>query len=258
MRTNHVKAALKRGETVLGAWLSLPSPFSARLIAQAGFDWLLIDTEHAPIDVNLMAQMVNAIADAGGPAPLVRVAAYSVENIKRALDSGAWGVLVPMVNSRAEAEAVVQACKYPPEGVRSLGGAFAALGFGTTNRAEYSAKANQEILVAIQIESHQAVEDCEAILSVPGLDLAFIGPNDLHASLGLTPRSESEEPLFLSALERVKQVAARYKVPLGIYASNGQAAQARLSEGFQFVNATSDLGSLQQGLELNLNAVRKV
>lgn len=256
MRTNHVKAALQRGETVFGAWLGLPSPFSVRLIARMNFDWLMIDTEHAAIDVNLMAQMVGVVADANGPAPLVRVPSNSVENIKRVLDSGAWGVLVPMVNSRAEAEAVVAACKYPPEGARSIGGAFAPLGFGTTNRVEYANQANREILVGVQLESREALENCEDIISVPGIDLAFVGPNDMHASLGLTPRNESEDPVFRSALERIKEVAASYKIPLGMFASDGAAALARAREGFQFISVTTDLGSLQQGLEANLKAAR--
>lgn len=251
MRSNHVKAALQRGETMYGAWLGLASPFVARLIARQGFDWLMVDTEHAPIDLTTMYEMVGVIADARGPAPFVRVASNTVENLKRALDSGTWGVLVPMVNSREEAEAVVRACQYPPEGERSIGGAFAPLGFDS-RRAEYAEFANREILVGIQIESQQAVDNCEEILSVPGLDLAFIGPNDLHASLGLRPRSESEEPVFNEALGRVKEVAARYNIPLGIFASNGQAARARAAEGFRFISVIGDIAALEQGLDLNL------
>ncbi len=256
MRTNHVKAALARGEATFGAWIGLPSPFSLRLIAHLGFDWLMIDTEHSPIDVNLMAQMVGVVADANGPAPLVRVASNTVENIKRALDSGAWGILAPMINNAEEAAGVVAACKYPPEGVRSIGGAFAPLGFGTMRRAEYGEFANREILVAIQIESKEGLENCEDIMGVPGLDLVFIGPNDLHASLGLTPRVESQDPVFLAALERVKAAASQHNMPLGIFASDGQSAQARAREGFRFMNVTTDIAALQQGLELNLNAAR--
>ena len=256
MKTNHVKAALIRGETLFGAWLSLPSPFTARQIARQSFDWLMIDTEHSPIDQSLMALMVASVADANGPAPFVRVPFNSVENIKRALDSGAWGVLVPMVNTADEARAVVDACKYPPEGGRSIGGAFAPLGFGTTDRQEYFEAANREILVAIQLESKQAVENCDEILAVPGLDLAFVGPNDLHASLGLPPRSESDDPMFNDALERLKKVAARHAVPLGMYCSGGQAAAARAQEGFRFISVTSDLAALDQGLRASLAQAR--
>ncbi len=255
MRTNHVKAALKNGEAVYGCWLGIPSPFTTRLIARQGYGWLMIDTEHAPIDFSMMVQMIGVIADANGPAPFVRVAINSVENIKRALDGGAWGVLVPMVNTRAEAEAVVAACKYPPQGARSIGGVFAPLSFGT-NRPEYAAAANDEIMVMVQIESAEAVENCEEILATPGLDLAFIGPNDLHASLGVAPRSESNEPVFLAALEKVKAAAARYHIPLGIWASDGSAALIRAQEGFQMITATNDFAALQQGLDINLKATR--
>lgn len=256
MKTNHIKVALQRGEAVFGAWLGLPSPFSARLIARQGFDWLVIDTEHAPIDITLTVQMVGAIADAGG-VPIVRVASNTVENIKRALDSGAWGVVVPMVNTKEEAEAVVRACKYPPEGERSIGGAFAGLSFNA-NRADYYTQSNREILVIIQLESKQAVDNCEEILSVPGIDVAFVGPNDLHASLGLLPRSESAEPVFNAALEQIKAVARSKNVPLGIFSTNGEAAASRAQEGFQFISTTTDIQSLEQGLARNLNSARKL
>ncbi len=255
MRTNHVKAALARGETTLGAWLTLPTSFSARLIARQGFDWLMIDTEHAPIDLTRLVEMVGAVADSHGPAPIVRVASNTAENIKRALDSGAWGVLVPMVNTAAEARAVVMAAKYPPQGARSIGGFFAPLGFDAT-RADYATQANSEIIVAIQLESKEAVENCDEILAVPGLDLAFVGPNDLHASLGLAPRSESDEPLFLNALERIKKVAARHNVPLGMFTSGGQAARQRAEEGFRFISVTSDVAALEAGLTTHLKAAR--
>lgn len=254
MKANHLKAALQRGEAVFGAWLSLPSIFTARLVAKQGFDWAVVDTEHAPIDLEKMTEMVAVIAEAGG-VPFVRVAFNTVENIKRALDSGAWGIIVPMVNSRAEAEAVVKAAKYPPEGERSIGGAFAALGFGAS-KSDYYTQANREIIIAIQLESKTAVDKCEEILSVPGIDIAFIGPNDLHASLGLMPRSESNEPAFLAALARIKEVAQQKKIALGIFASHGQAAAERVQEGFQFVNATGDLAALEQGLTQNLKAAR--
>ncbi|HEX2909605.1 MAG TPA: aldolase/citrate lyase family protein [Chloroflexia bacterium] len=255
MRTNHIKAALARGETVFGAWLSLPSVFTTRLIARHGFDWLMVDMEHGPIDFTIMAQMVGVIADSGGPAPFVRVPSNSVENIKRVLDSGAWGVLVPMVNSRAEAEAVVMASKYPPQGGRSLGGPFGPLGFGTT-RPAYAEKANDEIMVCIQIESAEAVENCEEIISTPGIDVAFIGPNDLSASLGLVPSSENSDPVFIKAVDRIKEAATRHNVPLGMFSTNGEAARIRAQEGFRFISAITDAGALETGLRANLDTAR--
>lgn len=234
----------------------IPNLFTARLIARQNFDWLMVDTEHAPIDQTLMAQMVGTIADVGGPVPIVRVPSNSVENIKRALDSGAYGVLVPMVNTREEAEAVVRAAKYPPVGGRSIGGAYSNLAF-EADRTEYYNQANTEILIAIQLESREAVENCEEILSVPGIDMALIGPNDLHASLGLPPSSESTHPVFNQALDRIKEVAARHNIPLGMFSSNGPAARQRAEEGFKFISLTSDIASLQQGLEINIASARQ-
>jgi 4-hydroxy-2-oxoheptanedioate aldolase len=254
MKTNHVKAAMQRGEATFGVWLGIPSVFTARLLARSSYDWLVVDTEHAPTDVTVMSQMVGTIADAGG-VPVVRIAANTVENIKRALDSGTWGLVVPMVNTKEEAVAAIQAAKYPPVGERSIGGAYAAMGFGTS-RAEYYNRANDEILVILQIESKQAVENCEEIMDVPGIDVIFIGPNDLHASLGLQPRSESDEPIFNAALDKVKAAARARNIPLGIYASNGQAAAARAAEGFQFISAISDIAALETGITLHLQAAK--
>src|SRR5689334_2034496 len=124
MRTNHVKAALAKGESAYGIWTGMPSALIARLEARAGYDWMMVDMEHSPLNFTLMAEMVGVIADSNGPAPFVRVPSFSVENTKRVLDSGAWGVLCPMINTVAEAEAIVSSCKYPPEGTRSIGGMF--------------------------------------------------------------------------------------------------------------------------------------
>src|SRR6266702_4345203 len=156
MRTNQVKEKLRRGEPALGAWLSLPSVPSARIMARLGFDWLMVD-------------MVATIADAGTCAPIVRVPGNSVEWFKWALDAGAWGVVVPMVNTREEAQRVVEFAKYPPLGNRSIGGAFGPYGFGITDWPSYARTANDEIIVTIQIESAQALQNLDDILSVPGI-----------------------------------------------------------------------------------------
>src|SRR5947209_16972465 len=189
MRTNQVKEKLKRGEPALGAWLSLPSVPSARIIARLGFDWLVVDMEHSAQNPVLMADMVATIADAGTCAPIVRVPTNSVEWFKWALDAGAWGVVVPMVNSREEAQRAVEYTKYPPLGARSIGGAFGPYGFGITNWPDYAQTANDETLLIVQIESGQGFQHVDDILSVAGIDVAFVGPNDLHAQLRLAPSS---------------------------------------------------------------------
>ena len=153
MRTNQVKEKLKRGEAVLGAWLNLPSVPSARIMARLGFDWLVVDMEHSAHNPALMADVVATIVDAGTSAPIVRVPANGVEWFKWALDAGAWGVVVPMVNTREEAQRAVEFAKYPPRGTRSIGGAFGPYGFGITDWPEYARMANDETLVIVQIES---------------------------------------------------------------------------------------------------------
>ncbi|HEY7419856.1 MAG TPA: aldolase/citrate lyase family protein, partial [Ktedonobacteraceae bacterium] len=146
MRTNHVKEKLRQGEPSLGAWLTLPSVASARIMARLGFDWLAVDTEHSAQTPSLMADMVGSIADAGTCAPLVRLPVNSVEWFKWALDAGAWGVIVPMVQSKAEAEKAVSWSKYPPLGTRSVGGVFGPYGFGVTDWPSYGPRANDQIL----------------------------------------------------------------------------------------------------------------
>src|SRR3989442_2296935 len=194
MRTNQVKEKLKRGEPVLGAWLSLPSVPSARIMARLGFDWLVVDMEHSAQNPVLMADMVATIADAGTCAPFVRIPANSVEWFKWALDAGAWGVVVPMINTREEALPVVEYAKYPPLGTRSIGGAFGPYGFGITDWPDYAGVANDEIIVTGQIEGLRGLENLDGILSVPGVDVAFVGPNHLPAQPCLTPSTQGARP----------------------------------------------------------------
>lgn len=253
MRKNFVKDKLKRGEPALGAWLNLPGIMPARVMARLGFDWLLIDMEHSAHNATLMADMVGTIADAGTCAPLVRVPSHNVEWFKWVLDAGAWGVLAPMVNTRQEAERVVSWSRYPPVGTRSIGGALAPYGFGTTDRTSYMQAANDEILVIVQIESRDGLQNVDDILSVPGIDVAFVGPNDLHAQLGFAPSYDGAEPEFVAGLERIQAAAKKYHVASGIMSGDGASAAARVKQGFQMVTVTTDLGSMVAGATRNLH-----
>jgi 4-hydroxy-2-oxoheptanedioate aldolase len=257
MRTNDVKEKLKRGEPALGGWLSFPSVATARVMARLGFDWLVVDMEHSAQSPALMADMVATIADAGTCAPIVRVPYNSVEWFKWALDAGAWGVVVPMVNSREEAQRAIEFSKYPPLGNRSIGGIFGPYGFGTTDWPGYAQVANDEIMMIMQIESAQALQNLDEILSVPGVDVAFVGPNDLHAQLGLIPSSDGAEPAFVEALERVKVAARKHHVALGIFSSDGKAAAARVRQGFQMISVTTDVGSMIAAAAQNLRVARE-
>jgi 4-hydroxy-2-oxoheptanedioate aldolase len=256
MKTNHVKEQLRAGKPSFGCWLSLPSVESARVIARLGFDWVTVDAEHVALDVNTMGRIIGAIVDIGQAAPLVRLPVNSVEWYKWALDAGAWGVIVPMVNNRAEAERAVAWSRYPPAGQRSFGGTYSAYSFGLPDMSSYAAEANDQILVIPQIESAAALANLEAILSTPGIDAAFVGPNDLHLQIGLPPSSEGAEPTFVEALDRIKAVAAQNNLPLAIFCSNGSAAATRIREGFQMVSITTDLVSMSTALSENLRAAR--
>jgi 4-hydroxy-2-oxoheptanedioate aldolase len=238
MLSNHVRARLRSGEPSIGAWLTIPSAVSARYMAQIGFDWLTVDTEHQPIGIETAAQMFAAIA-ANGTAPLARIPWNTGENIKRVLDCGAWGIVVPMVNTRAEAEAAVAGAKYPPMGERSVGGGLHALNF-QADAADYYARANEETLVVLQAESPEAVENADEILSVPGVDAVFIGPNDLLCQMGMTPKMESDAPQFLEALEHIVKTARKHDVAPGIHTADHDMALRRIEQGFQFVAIASD------------------
>src|SRR5262245_54957682 len=172
MRRNPVKQALTAGQPSVGTWLWLGSITAARFLARSGFAWLTTDLEHSLVDWETATHMFAAIADAGCVA-LARVPANRHDHIKRVLDNGAHGVVVPMVNSRDEALAAVSACKYPPAGTRSVGGSVHAMNFQAT-AADYFAHADEQVLVVLQCEHIRAVEDADAIFSVPGIDAIFV------------------------------------------------------------------------------------
>lgn len=254
MKANHVKRRLKAGEPSVGTWLSLPSPEAAEYIAELGFDWLTVDAEHNAIDITTISRMFGAIA-ARGVAPLVRIPWNTGENIKRVLDSGAWGIVVPMVNSREEAEAAVAAATFPPRGNRSLGGNMRTVRWQATSD-EYNNHADDEILIVLQIEHIKGVEVADEILSVPGVDACFIGPNDLAASMGISlgvPLESTDERL-VEAVEEIRLACVRNGVAPGIHTSGAKGINQRIGEGFQFLAMASELKYLLSGLQDDLKA----
>lgn len=253
MAENPIKIRFARGEACRGAWLGIPSIYSARILSRLPLDWLTVDTEHAPVDPNTLAQMVAVIADSRGPVPFVRLAQASVETIKRALDSGASGIIVPMINTRSEAEQVVTWAKFPPQGQRSFGSFYAPMAFGQSS-LEYLRDANQQTLVSIQIENQAALGNLDSIFSTPGLDMAFVGPIDLSVSLGLDPVPENPHPIFQEALQEIMHAAQAHHLPLGIFCSNGKAAADRIRQGFLFVNVASDTRALMNVVKAELDA----
>lgn len=248
MRINHVRQRLEQGEPSIGTWLSLPSPEAAEYIGHVGFDWLVVDTEHNPIDIRTLAQMFSAIGTSG-TAPMVRIPWNNAENMKRVLDAGAWGIVVPMVNSRQEAEDAVAAMKYPTTGVRSVGGGRHAMSFDTSAK-EYYDNADNQLLTVLQIEHIDGVNNAEDILSVPGVDACFIGPNDLAASMGmgLGVPLESDDPALVEAIHHIRDTAKKHGVAPGVHTSGPEGVNARIAEGFQFCAMASELKFMLSGL----------
>src|SRR5438128_9688270 len=246
MRANPVKRALKAGQPSVGTWLSLASITAARFMARAGFAWLTVDLEHSLVDWETATHMFASIADAGCTA-LARVPANRHEHIKRVLDNGAQGIVVPMVNSRQEAEDAVAAMLYPPTGNRSVGGSVHALNFGTTAN-DYYAHANEELLIVLQCEHITAVENADAIFSVPGIDAIFVGPNDLAASMrGKDGKGPSAEATA-QALKHVLATCKKHKVAPGLHCGSADEANLRIEEGWQFLAIGSELRMMLQGV----------
>ncbi|MBI3762723.1 MAG: hypothetical protein HY260_12810 [Chloroflexi bacterium] len=247
MRTNQTKRKLQSGQTALGCWLTLGSPRAARaLAAGTTFDWVMIDLEHNPIDREAMAACVLAVADgsAGRTAPMVRVPDLSPGHVKQALDAGAYGILAPMVMGAADVAAFVENCLYPPKGIRGVYGG-AAFNY-TFNPApgEYFKTASDEILIAVQIETRPALAEVDAIAAIEGLDMLFVGPNDLHATLGLQPRYESDEPAFVAALDSVVAACRKHGKAAGILSANPEMASRMIAKGFGFVGIGNDAGHM--------------
>lgn len=239
MKKNPVKAALRAGNPQIGTWLSLGSVFAARVMARVGFPWMTVDMEHSPIDWNEASLLFGAIADAGC-VPLCRVPRGTHDWIKRALDSGAHGIVVPMVNTVEEAKLAIAAAKYPPIGNRSIGGGLHALNFEAT-AGDYYKHANDEILVILQTESPEGVENAEAIYSLPGVDAIFVGPNDLTFQMrgpdGKDPTPDELEKM----LQRVLAAGKKVGTPVGLHVLTVEAAKQRIAEGWQFLAVGSEL-----------------
>jgi 4-hydroxy-2-oxoheptanedioate aldolase len=250
MRENRVRRALRQGETTLGCWLSIGSPVVAAIMGRVGFDWVVVDTEHGTLGYDATLLSVHELL-ATETVPIIRVAWNDAALIKRALDTGALGILVPMVMSAEEAKRAVDAAKFPPQGVRSVGGFSAQLWHGD----DYFVAANEEILVAVQVEHEEAVRRVREICRVEGVDVVFIGPNDLAASLGLTGTPFRDDPRWQSAVQAVLDAANEFGKAAGIQTASVAEAKQRLAQGFRFVAVSSDARLLYGALR---GAVRQL
>jgi 4-hydroxy-2-oxoheptanedioate aldolase len=244
MSPHDLRHQLRDGNPCRGLWLTLPCPPAVRLLARLPYHWFCIDAEHGPMGAETMTAMVAAVADAGRSA-VVRIAHSGVENVQRALDAGAAGVIGPMIETPEQAGALVAAAKYPPMGARSLGSHWAGLPF-ELEMMSYARLANTRTLCLAQIESAAGLERVHEIASTRGLDGLFVGPFDLMLSLGLEPGEQAQAALT-KALDEVARVAKVFGLPAGVYCPDPYTATVRIKQGYSMVSVASDVALLLTG-----------
>lgn len=232
-----LKVKLKRREVTVGSWITLGHSAIAEIMAKAGFDWLVVDMEHSAITLHEAQQLIQVI-ELCGVTPLVRVGENNLNLIKRVMDAGAHGVIVPMVNSKEEARNAVNAVKYPPLGIRGVGLARAQ-GYGM-DFERYKNRVNRDSVVIVQIEHIKAIENLEDILSIDGIDAFFVGPYDLSGSLGIP--GQLKHPKVVRAIGRVMRIAKRYKVIPGFHVvqPDTKEVETKIKEGYGFIGYCLD------------------
>lgn len=246
MRKTQLKQCLSSNKLTLGSWITLAHSAIPEIMAAAGFDWLTVDMEHSAITLD-QAQTLIQVIELAGAAPLVRVSENNPVLIKRVMDAGAHGVIVPNVNTREEAIAAVKAVRYPPVGNRGVGlGRAQGYGVSFDSYAEWLSKNS---VVVVQIEHIQAVNNIEAIVSVEGVDAFFVGPYDLSASLG-TP-GQFDNPKMAAAMDKLHRTAKELKVTAGIHVVQPDANEVidRINQGYRFIAFSLDTLFLSQGVE---------
>jgi len=241
--TNTFKHALARGETLFGGWLSLTDGFAAEIMGRAGFDWLLIDGEHAPNDLRAIRDQLIAL-EASPSSVAVRVPIGETWVIKRVLDLGAQTLLVPMVETAEQAQELVRACRFPPEGTRGVGyGVARSGGFGLFE--DYGATADDQICLLIQVETKTGLENLDDILAVEGIDGVFIGPSDLAASFGYLGQNKHPD-IQEKILAALRQISASGKAP-GILLLDDTLIEAAIEAGARFLAVGMDIAFLING-----------
>jgi 4-hydroxy-2-oxoheptanedioate aldolase len=232
------------GTVMRGTFLNLGSPLSVRMAAQLGFDWVLIDLEHGACTEATLPSLMLGI-EGTECSPIVRVVSNNQDSIKRALDLGAVGVMVPYVSNAKEAEAAVSYTRFPPAGCRGVASSTIATGFGMRTD-QYHAAAATNVLTVVQIETREGVDDADAIAAVDGVDVLFVGPLDLSFNLGCA--KEFDHPDLRAATDRVVKTCRTHGKAAGILSSVERVAN-HLEQGFTFVAVGSDAGALREGLE---------
>ena len=236
---NELKWRLKAGEQACGLWMTIESPIVTELLSTLGFDYFVFDTEHSPLDIYQSQTLMQAMRDEG-TTPIVRVWWNDLVAIKRALDIGAYGVVVPWVNNKEQAEMAVKACRYAPTGLRGCGPRRARL-----FDPDYYETVEQELLIIAQIETREAVKNIEDILSVDGIDVSYIGPADLSASHGHL--GNMSHPEVQEAIDRVYDASVAAGVATGVHMGSGKTIMDRVEKGYNFITVGNDLGFVRAG-----------
>lgn len=249
-----IKKKLRNLDLVLGSWITLAHPSIAEIMSRSGFDWIAIDLEHSAITIREAEELIRVI-DLCGVSPLVRLTSNNSDLIKRVMDSGAHGVIVPMVNSREDAEKAVSSVYYPNKGTRGVGLARAQ-GYGTSFKT-YRDSLQESAVVIVMIEHKDAVENLEAILTTEGIDGYFLGPYDLSASMGKP--GNLKDPEVEAAIQKVCTIAKKLGIPGGIHVvePNSDDLQTRVDEGFTFLAYSLDTRMLDTTCRSAVNKIRK-
>ena len=251
MRPNKIKQMWNEGKSVTMGWLSLGHSFSAEVMARQGFDALCVDLQHGTYEMSSVLPMLQAIGQTE-TSPVVRVASNDSGDIMRALDLGAYTIIVPLINTAQDAARAVAACRYPPVGNRSSG-PIRAIHYGG---ADYQAKANDEILVFGMIETKEGLENLEAICATPGLDAIYIGPADLSLALGLPPQGDNPHPLHMATCDKIRETAHRHGKKACMHCAAAPFAIGALKRGFDLVMLTSDVSCMIASARQQLAALK--
>ena len=244
MRENRLRTLWQNDQAAVNGWLAIPSSFSAEVMAHQGWDTLTIDLQHGVIDYAAMVPMLQAISTTP-TVPIVRVPWLEPGIIMKSLDAGAYGLICPMVNSREDAQKFVAWSNYAPKGTRSFGPIRALLYGG----ADYAAQANDTVVRFAMIETAQALETLDSILSVEGLDAIYIGPSDLSLALGCRPVFDDVDPPVAQAIDHILERATAHGVKAGVHNGITEGALARIAKGFRFVTVGSDARLMAAGAQ---------
>lgn len=236
MRTNELRSIFAGGGTVLNAWLAIASSYSAEMMAHQGFESVTVDLQHGPVDFQVAFAMLQAISTTKA-VPMVRVPWNEPILTLKLLDAGAYGVICPMINSKAQAEAFVAACRYPPQGTRSFGPNRAVIYGGL----DYWQHANQEVLLFAMVETREGLGNLDEILSVAGIDGIYVGPSDLSMSLGKAPSLDPQDTEVLEAIGSICAATRRRGKIAGIHTDTASTTLRRIKQGFQFCSILNDV-----------------